>query len=267
MIFLYNSYSLPTATSSLPCWYALTLLCNTSTGTLQPYILEQFRHTVFNSLHGLSYLGIRATQQLVTSRFFWPGMNADIHQKSCSCLQCQRAKVYQYTTIPLGTFNTSNARSDHVHIDLIGPLPTSQGCSSHVLIGSLTSQKLCPIPDISADTVAQAFISGWILCFGVPLTITTDQGQQFELTLWTHLMRLLGTHRIQTTAYHPIANGLVERFHCQLKGAIKCLPDTTHWTKALPLILLGICTSFKQDCHCTAAELKIYRELQSLQEY
>ena len=112
-----------------------------------------------------------------------------------------------------------------------------------------------PIPDITADTVAQAFVSGWISRFGVPSTITTDRGQQFESSLWKHLMRLLGTHRIRTTAYHPIANGLVERFHRQLKGAMKCLPDTTHWTKALPLILLGIRTTFKQDCRCTAAEL------------
>ena len=68
-------------------------------------------------------------------------------------------------------------------------------------------------------------------------------------------MRLLGTQRIQTTAYHPIANGVVERFHWQLKGAMKYLSDTTHWTKALPLILLGIRTTFKQDCRYTAEEL------------
>ena len=36
---------------------------------------------------------------------------------------------------------------------------------------------------------------------------------------------------------------------------MKCLPDRTHWCKALPLILLGIRTAIKQDCHCTAAEL------------
>ena len=68
-------------------------------------------------------------------------------------------------------------------------------------------------------------------------------------------MRLLGTQRIRTTSYHPIANGLVERFHRQLKGALKCLPDPTHWTKALPLVLLGIRTTIKRDLKCTAAEL------------
>ena len=52
-----------------------------------------------------------------------------------------------------------------------------------------------------------------------------------------------------------LANGLVERFHRQLKGALKCLPDPNHWTTALPLVLLGIRTTIKQDLKCTAAEM------------
>ena len=112
-----------------------------------------------------------------------------------------------------------------------------------------------PISDITTETVAQAFSSGWISRFGVPSTITTDHGGGFESTIWAHLMRLLGTNCIRTTAYHPSANGLVERFHRQLKGTIKCLPDTTQWIKAIPPILLGIRTSIKQDCRCTPADL------------
>ena len=233
------------------------LLCDTSTGKLRPYVPEQFRRAVFNSLHNLSHPGIHATLQLVTSHYFWPGMNADVRRWARSCLQCQRAKVTRHTVTSLGTFNTPDARFDHVHIDLVGPLPTSQSCTYLLTcIDRFTRwPEAFPICDITADTVAQAFIGGWISHFGVPSTITTDRGPQFESSLWKHLMCLLGSHRIRTTAYHPIANGLVERFHRQLKGAIKCLPDYTHWTKALPLILLGIRTTIKQDCRCTAAEL------------
>ena len=184
-------------------------------------------------------------------------MNADVRRWARSCLQCQRAKVHRHTTTPLGTFNTPDVRFDHVHIDLVGPLPTSQGCT--YLLTSVDRftrwPEAIPIPDSTAATVAQAFINGWVSRFGVPSTITTDRGQQFESTLWKHLMQLLGTHRIRTTAYHPSANGLAERFHRQLKGAIKCLPDTNQWAKALPLILLGIRITIKQDCHCTVAEL------------
>ena len=70
------------------------LLCETSTGKPRPYVPETFRRTVFNSLHNISHPGIRASRQLITSRFYWPGMNADISKWARSCLQCQRAKVH-----------------------------------------------------------------------------------------------------------------------------------------------------------------------------
>ena len=234
-----------------------TLLCDISTGTPRPYVPEQFRRTVFDSLHNLSHPGIRATQRMITTRFFWPRMNSDIRRWARSCIQCQKAKIHRHTVTPLATFNTPDVRFDQVHIDLVGPLPTSQGYSYLLTCVDRFTRwpEAIPIIDITAETVAQAFVSGWIARFGVPSTITTDRGAQFESSLWTELMRLLGTQRIRTTAYHPIANGLVERFHRQLKSALKCLPDTTHWTKALPLVLLGIRTTIKQDLKCTPAEL------------
>ena len=58
-----------------------------------------------------------------------------------------------------------------------------------------------------------------------------------------------------TTSYHPIANGLVEWFHRHFKSALKASPQPEHWTNMLPLVLLGIRTSLKQDLGCTAAEL------------
>ncbi len=69
--------------------------------------------------------------------------------------------------------------------------------------------------------MARAFISGWISRYGVPSTIISDRGRQFESNLWDSLMSLLGTKRARTTAYHPQANGMVERFHRQLTAALK----------------------------------------------
>jgi transposase InsO family protein len=68
-------------------------------------------------------------------------------------------------------------------------------------------------------------------------------------------MKLLGTKHIHTTSYHPIANGLVERFHRQLKSALKAQQQSANWTDALPLVLLGCRTAIKEDLSCTAAEL------------
>ena len=87
------------------------------------------------------------------------------------------------------------------------------------------------------------------------LTVTTDRGRQFESALWREFTRLLGTKHLHTTAYHPIANGIIERFHRQLKSALKAQPHPENWTEALPLALLGVRTALKDDLQCTAAEL------------
>ena len=68
-------------------------------------------------------------------------------------------------------------------------------------------------------------------------------------------MELLGCKRLRTTSYRPIANGIIEQFHCQLKSSIKTCNNPFTWTDSLPLILLGIRTTLKEDLHCTAAEL------------
>ncbi|XP_065067489.1 uncharacterized protein LOC135693039 [Rhopilema esculentum] len=91
--------------------------------------------------------------------------------------------------------------------------------------------------------------------FGVPSMITTDRGAQFESALFRSLADLLGIKRIHTTSYHPCANGMVERFHRQLKASIKAQPDSTRWIDLLPLILLGLRTTIKTDLGCSPAQL------------
>lgn len=112
--------------------------------------------------------------------------------------------------------------------------------------------------DITADTCATALVSGWIARFGCPLKITTDRGRQFESHLFRAIASMVGAQHFRTTAYHPAANGMVERLHRQLKGAIMC-HSTTHWTEVLPLVLLGIRSSWKADIQASPAEL-VYGE-------
>ena len=69
-------------------------------------------------------------------------------------------------------------------------------------------------------------------------------------------MTLLGSRRARTTAYqYPQSNGMVERFHRQLKAALKAQHNPASWVDALPLVLLGIRTALKEDLSATTAEM------------
>ncbi|BHF62408.1 hypothetical protein SprV_0200539000 [Sparganum proliferum] len=234
-----------------------TILCDVSRGASRPVVPSEMRRDVFATLHNLAHPGIRSTQRLVSERFVWPSMNTDIRQWTRSCLACQKAKVGRHNKAPIGTFLAPDARFAHVHIDLVGPFPTSRGCNYLLTaIDRFTRWPIAtPIPNITADSVAHAFLEHWISHYGIPSTITTDRGQQFESRLFNNLTDLLGCSRIRTTAYHPSSNGLVERFHRQLKASLRAHDNPSLLSEHLPLVMLCIRTALKPDLECSAAEL------------
>ena len=91
--------------------------------------------------------------------------------------------------------------------------------------------------------------------FGIPLDMSSNRGPQFTSQLSTAVASFLGTQLHCTTAYHPHANGLVERFHRHLKSALRARLTGPNWTRELPWVLLGIRTSPKQDLGCSSAEM------------
>ena len=109
--------------------------------------------------------------------------------------------------------------------------------------------------DIRAETVADAFFSGWIARFGTPATITTDSGAQVESKLWDGLCNQFEIVRNRTTSYHPQSNGMVERFHRQLKAAIMAHESPNPWTITLPSVLLGVRSALKELLGRSAAEM------------
>ena len=155
-------------------------------------------------------------------------MKVNIKEWVNCCLDCQKVKVTQHTKskIEHPSFPTSN-RFEVVHMDIVGPLrpAKSPGCSINYEARYLVTfidkatrwLEATPISDICAETIAQAFLQTWVSRFGIPLYLVTDRGRQFESELFTNISKMLGVHRLRTTAYNPKCNAMIERVHEPLK--------------------------------------------------
>ena len=156
--------------------------CDLSTGSIRLLIPGSHCRAVFKHVHHLSHAGTRATTRLVSSRFVWPRLAADIKEWCRECTACQRAKVTSQPATQVEKMEIPQKRFSHVHVDLVGPLPMS--CAGHcypltTIDHSTRWFEAVPMADISAETVLEAFISCWVAPFGVPKRFTSHGGAQF----------------------------------------------------------------------------------------
>ena len=150
-------------------------------------------------------------------------------------------KVTRHTKTPRGQFNEFPMRFSHVHMDIVGPLQPVSGYTGRYIVSFIDRAtdwaEAAVIDSITAEVVSQSFIATWFSRFGVPLFLTTDRGSQFESELFNEISKTLGFVRLRTTAYHPQANGKVERYHRTLKASI--MTSKLNWIEALPIVMFA----------------------------
>ncbi|GFT01891.1 transposon Ty3-I Gag-Pol polyprotein [Nephila pilipes] len=179
----------------------VTLHCDVTMERIRPFVSEFFRREIFNNLQALSHPGIRASLKLIAERYVWQSMRQDVTLWARKCLQCQRAKVSRHTRSEIGKFESPSSRFENVHINLVGPLPQSEGFHYCLICVDRFSKwpEEFPLVETSTHAVAKILYFGWIVRFGPPLRITTDQGTQFESSLFEALSKFLSTEKQHTT--------------------------------------------------------------------
>ena len=238
-----------------------TILCDVSTGRPRPLIPQALRKKVFQLIHGLAHPSPQSTVKLMTERFVWHGIKKDVKTWASSCIKCQTSKTGRHTESGTGKFKKPSRRFGHIHVDIVGPLPTSGGASHLFTITDRYTRwpEAIPMTGTSSADCATALLHGWVSRFGVPDDITSDRGPAFTSELWRSLGELMGTSVHHTTAYNPEANGMIERVHRTLKAALMARCEEGNWYHQLPWILLGLRTTQKEDLQASTAEM-IYGE-------
>ena len=147
-----------------------TLLCDVSQGCPKAWVPAAFRSTIVQALYSLSHPWAIATAPLVVERFVWHGLKKDVTRWARECLACQRVKIHRHVRAPIEKVPVPDLQFESVNINLVGPLPPSQGFSYLFMIVDrfLRWPEAIPIPDISWITVARAFLGQWVSRFNVP---------------------------------------------------------------------------------------------------
>jgi len=104
-----------------------TLYCDVSQDEVRPYVPKELRKRILQMVHDLSHSSIKSTRKTITKRFIWPTINKDVNDWVRTYMACQRNKIHKHTRLESDRIPMPDARFQHVHLDLIGPLPLANG--------------------------------------------------------------------------------------------------------------------------------------------
>ncbi len=96
-----------------------------------------------------------------------------------------------------------------------------------------------PVPDQKAIRLAQLLAEELIPVFGVPEALLSDRGANLLFHLMLDLCEKLGIGKLNTTAYHPQCDGMVERFNRTLMTMLRkhAVQFGNQWDRYLPGLL------------------------------
>lgn len=207
--------------------------------SLVPQVLAQLH----NSPTG-GHLGVQKLQAKVKDCFYWPGWFSDVQQWCRECVECGSHKEFgQQLCAPLQSSVTSRPY-ERVALDILGPLPETSNLNKYILVVGYYFSKWTesfPLPNQEAKTVTKVLMEEWVCRFGDPRTIHTDQGRNFESTLFRELCHLLNIHKTRTSPYHPQSNGMIERFNRTLLSMLSHFVEDnqSNWDILLPYVMMA----------------------------
>uniref|UniRef100_A0A3P9L3Q8 Gypsy retrotransposon integrase-like protein 1 n=1 Tax=Oryzias latipes TaxID=8090 RepID=A0A3P9L3Q8_ORYLA len=207
---------------------------------------EELRSMVLTSLHNdMGHLGVERTLDLVRSRFFWPRMAADVEQKIKTCDRCIRRKALPERAAPLVNIETSRPL-ELLCMDFLTLEPDQSNTKDILVLTDHFTKYAVAIPTANqkAKTVAKCLWENFIVHYGIPERLHTDQGPDFESNLIKELCVIAGIEKTRTTPYHPRGNP-VERFNRTLLSMLGTLEpeQKRRWKEYVkPLVHAYNCT-------------------------
>ena len=97
------------------------------------------------------------------------------------------------------------------------------------------------VPKIDAPTISNLLVKEMLARHGAPRTLPLDRGANFLLTQFRLVCDLLSTQKVNTTAFYPQTDGMVECFNHILCQSISMYVSRNQkdWDLNIPSIFFG----------------------------
>ena len=225
---------------------------------------EKFRAAIIQAAHNSllgGHMGIFKTYTRIINSYFWPLMNDDIKKHIQSCPTCQITRPYNHPNkTPLKAIEQPLNVNHRIHVDLFGPLATSENKNNYILAITDSFSKYCELvalKDKTSNSVAAAIFDHWITRYSTPHTIISDNGMEFVGQVTKKLFKKLQILHNTTTPYHPQANAQVETFNLSIKRYLQAFLEAPFldWEQFLPCIRFCYNTSVSKATKATPFSL------------
>ena len=185
---------------------------------------KKLKEKILQENHNLVDVGHPGQQrilELIKWNYWWPGLKEDIKKYIQGYFKCQQNKVqHQKKSGELHLLEIPQGPWQKINIDIIGPLPRSNGIDAIVVIVDWFMKMIllkAITMSISSEGIAKIYRDNIWKLHGVPRKILSDWGLQFALKFIEEFTRVLGTTRQLSTAYHPQTDGQTERINQEIE--------------------------------------------------
>lgn len=168
-----------------------------------PYVL---RSSVLSSLHDeMGHMGMERTLELARARFYWPKMSSDVELKVKICSRCVKRKSQPEKAATLVSIKTSRPM-ELVYMDFLSLEPDSHNTKDILVITDHFTKYAVAIPtkDQKATTVARCLWEQFLVHYGPPERLHSDQGRDFESQIIKELCTLLLTFSQEVVCSHCV---------------------------------------------------------------
>ena len=237
----------------------------------QLVVPKGLRTAVLQGMHGASgsgHFGVTKTLRRLRQGFYWGHFRRDVEDFCRRCDLCTARKGPTGRSHAQLQQHLVGAPMERVAVDVMGPLPRTNKGNVYILsvIDYFTKwPEAYALPNQEAETVADALLGGILSRFGLPDTLHSDQGRNFESRVFAAMCSRLGIQKTRTTPLRPQSDGLVERLHRTLGQQLAILTSEHQrdWDEHLPLVLMACRSAVQESTTCSPALLMLGRELRT----